>query len=305
MAKKKKIEIIDKELTPTVLYVKKEKKGGIIWITFIFAVFIGLVIFLPDITEQVTKYLHPEVNTPIRPPVNEEENETDDEQIDIIQHTLSNDLLIEEENFTLSNFNINNNQISFVVTNKGTTILDFSQLDYFINLYNSNNTLLQRIMLTNQIVVNGGSTTFTYDLVDSTISSIALLKITPDEYPVHNLEMDENNNATLTCTKNYETVNYMLTNNKVNVIEDIFTVSTNDPNYNTLYSNYQALAATYNTFGGINSHVTIENNNMIFKTTLNLSTITNNPFDNIIYYEQGTDAKIIYFELEASGYTCN
>lgn len=306
MARKKRIEIIDKELTPTVLYTKKDKKGGVLWVFLIFAVFIGLVIFLPDITEYVNSYLNPDVDTPITPIVDEDENDEDDEEdINIIKHTLSNDLIIEESGFSVSNFNIANNQLSFTITNTGTSILDFSQLNYFINLYNNANTLLQRIMVTNQIVVNGGTSTFTYDLVDANVSSIAFLEITPDEYPVHNLPTDANNNATLTCTKDYETVNYVLTNNKVTSIEDIFNVPATDPNYSTLYSNYQALAATYNTFGGINSSVTVLNNVMTFRTTLNLNTITNNPFDNIIYYEQGTDAKVIYFELEASGYTCN
>ena len=43
MARKKKVVIVDQELTPTVLYTKKEKKGSIIWLIFIFAIFIAVV----------------------------------------------------------------------------------------------------------------------------------------------------------------------------------------------------------------------------------------------------------------------
>ena len=67
MARKKKVVIVDQELTPTVLATKKEKKGSVIWILFIFIIFIGVVIYLPDIAVYVEDYLNPQVDVPNTP----------------------------------------------------------------------------------------------------------------------------------------------------------------------------------------------------------------------------------------------
>ena len=308
MAKKKKVVIVDEELTPTVLAVKKQKKGSVIWLLFIFAIFIAVVIYLPDIAVYVEDYLNPDLATPITP--NTPDDDTDDENPDDVveeveEYQLVDGLQIELDNFNLSNFVIANNQISFTVTNTGTEIINFSDLDYFINLYNSNKMLLQRIMITDEIVTIGGSINLVYDLTDINVNTIAVLEIPQDEYPSHVVATDGNGNATLTCTKGNETVNYHLSNNQVTTIEDVYSVPSTDANYSTLYSSYQALAATYNAIGGIDSAVTVENNILYFRTNINLSTVSAGSFNSVIYYPINTDAKIMNFELEANGYTCN
>ena len=308
MARKKKVVIVDEELTPTVLYTKKEKKGSVIWLIFIFAIFIVVVIKLPEITEYVENYFNPGSTTPVNPnnPNNNDNNNDDDvNNEEVEEYQLSADLQITEDNFYLSNFVVNNNQISFTVTNTGEEILDFSTLDYFLNLYNANKMLLQRIMINDEIVPIGGSSNLVYDLSDSNISTITFMEINEEDYPAHVVDADDAGNATLICTKGYETVSYSLTNNLVYAILDVFSVSATDPNYSTLYSNYQALSMTYNTIGGIDSTVSVIDNVLIFRTNINLRTVSNNSFNSIIYYPLNTDAKVMNFELEANGYTCN
>lgn len=306
MARKKKVVIVDQELTPTVLYTKKEKKGSIIWLIFIFAIFIAVVIKLPDISTYVENYFNPEVTPPVSPNTPDDDNEgEDDVSEEVTEYQLVEGLQIEKDNFNLSNFVVADNQISFTVTNTGEELIDFSDLDYFLNLYNSNKMLLQRIMISDEIVTIGGSVDLVYDLNDSNISIISFMEIPEEDYPAHVLDADEFGNATLICTKDYETVSYHFVNNQLLTIQDVFSVLATDPNYNTLYSSYQALAATYNTIGGIDSAVTVENNTLYFRTNINLRTVSNGSFNNDIYYPLNTDAKIMNFELEANGYTCN
>lgn len=77
MAKKKKVTIINQELTPTVLAVKEDKKTvsiiGFLWITLIFVIFIAAVLYLPEVSKFVKKYLNylPFINIDI-----DEEQET-------------------------------------------------------------------------------------------------------------------------------------------------------------------------------------------------------------------------------------
>ena len=160
-------------------------------------------------------------------------------------------------------------------------------------------------MISDEIVTIGGSVDLVYDLNDSNISIISFMEIPEEDYPAHVLDADESGNATLICTKDYETVSYHFVNNQLLTIQDVFSVLATDSNYNTLYSSYQALAATYNTIGGIDSAVTVENNTLYFRTNINLRTVSNGSFNNDIYYPLNTDAKIMNFELEANGYTCN
>lgn len=309
MAKKKKVIIVDQELTPTVLATRKEKRGSVIWILFIFIIFIAVVIYLPDLTIYVENYFNSQnavPSTPLNP------NEGDDAVIDdtldveINEYQLVDGLTVNVDGIlTLSNINIVNNQISFTINNISNQMLDLTQYSYFMNLYNANNTLLQRIMVTDETIANGGKADFVYDVNDSNITSISFAEINEEDYPAHVVTPDENGNAILSCVKDYETVNYFLNDNMVYSIQDVFVVPATDVNYNTLYSSYQALAATYNTIGGINSNVVVANNALNFTTNINLDTLSENSFNSKIYYSKNTDAKIMNFELEAQGYTCN
>ena len=290
MAKKKKVVIVDEELTPTILYTKKEKKGSVIWLIIIFAIFIAVVINLPDIIVYLDEYINPQVVTPSNPDT-EEDDDTSDEPVsdDVVKYELTENLQIDEENFSLTNFVIANNQISFSITNNGEELLDFSNMDYFLNLYNDSNMLLQRIMITDEMARVGETINLTYDLDNSEVSVISFLQIAEEDYPAHIVDADDDGNATLVCTKDYETVNYSLTNNLVNAIEDVFVVSATDENYNTLYSSYQALSTTYNAIDGVVSSVVVEENVLTFRTTINLNTMNNEAFSNIIYYPLNTD----------------
>ena len=309
MARKKKVVIVDQELTTTVLAKKKKKKGSVIWILFIFIIFIGVVIYLPDIAVYVEDYLNPQVdvpNTPSNPNGNNPDDSDDSSDIKVNEYQLVDGLTIDVDGIiTLSNIAIANNQISFSINNISNQMLDLAEYNYFMNLYNANNTLVQRVMVSDEVIPNGGRTDLTYDIVDSNISSISFAEVNEEDYPAHVVQADESGNATLSCVRNYETVNYLLTDNKVYSIQDVFIVPVTDVNYNTLYSSYQALAATYNTIGGINSNVTVVNNALNFTTNINLDTVNANSFNSKIYYPKNTDAKIMNFELEAQGYTCN
>ena len=62
MAKKTKVTIINQELTPTVLAVKEDKKTvsmiGFLWITLIFVIFVAAVLYLPEVSNYLKKYLN-------------------------------------------------------------------------------------------------------------------------------------------------------------------------------------------------------------------------------------------------------
>lgn len=308
LAKKKQIVISEEELVPTTLAVVQDKKKanvfGMIWIFIIFIIFIAGVIYLPEISAYINSYLNPDVVVPNTPSKdNKKEDDTKDET-SVKEYTITNDLEITEESFKISNFNIENNTIKFKITNLTSEVLELKDAHYFVNLYSDNKKLLQRIYL-QDIISPSSEADATYDLSDSSASIISLVKISEEEYPSHIVTVPEEGVATLTCTKNYEKVEYLLNNNKVYVANLIYEVNTTDVNFNNLYNNYQTLQTTYNNIEGVSSNITLENGLLNFKTIINLSSVKSDTLNLKTIYPFGTDAKVIYFEMTASGYTCS
>jgi hypothetical protein len=308
LAKKKQIVISEEELVPTTLAVVQDKKKanvfGMIWIFIIFIIFIAGVIYLPEISAYINSYLNPDVVVPNTPSKdNKKEDDTKDET-SVKEYKIANDLEITEESFKISNFNIENNTIKFKITNLTSEVLELKDAHYFVNLYSDNKKLLQRIYL-QDIISPSSEADATYDLSDSSASIISLVKISEEEYPSHIVTVPEEGVATLTCTKNYEKVEYLLNNNKVYVTNLLYEVNTTDANFNNLYNNYQALQTTYNNIEGVSSNITLENGLLSFKTIINLSSVKSDTLNLKTIYPFGTDAKVIYFEMTASGYTCS
>lgn len=308
LAKKKQIVISEEELVPTTLAVVQDKKKanvfGMIWIFIIFIIFIAGVIYLPEISAYINSYLNPDVVVPNTPSKdNKKEDDTKDET-SVKEYKIANDLEITEESFKISSFNIENNTIKFKITNLTSEVLELKDEHYFVNLYSDNKKLLQRIYL-QDIISPSSEADATYDLSDSSASIISLVKISEEEYPSHIVTVPEEGVATLTCTKNYEKVEYLLNNNKVYVTNLLYEVNTTDANFNNLYNNYQALQTTYNNIEGVSSNITLENGLLSFKTIINLSSVKSDTLNLKTIYPFGTDAKVIYFEMTASGYTCS
>lgn len=308
LAKKKQIVISEEELVPTTLAVVQDKKKanvfGMIWIFIIFIIFIAGVIYLPEISAYINSYLNPDVVVPNTPSKdNKKEDDTKDET-SVKEYKIANDFEITEESFKISNFNIENNTIKFKITNLTSEVLELKDAHYFVNLYSDNKKLLQRIYL-QDILSPSSETDAAYDLSDSSAKVISLVKISEEEYPSHIVTVPEEGVATLTCTKNYEKVEYLLNNNKVYVANLIYEVNTTDVNFNNLYNNYQTLQTTYNNIEGVSSNITLENGLLSFKTIINLSSVKSDTLNLKSVYPFGTDAKVIYFEMTASGYTCS
>ena len=65
------------------------------------------------------------------------------------------------------------------------------------------------------------------------------------------------------------------------------------------------MQATYNSVEGVTSNVDISNNTLYFRTIINLNTFKTNNVNIKNVYLKDTDAKVINFEMNAKGFTCN
>lgn len=313
MAKKvKKVIIKDEPLVATTLAIKEDKKKasvfGIIWIILIFGIFIAGVIYLPDLSSYVNNLLNPDITNTGTASNNNKDNTKDDdkkntEEIKKLEIASNPEFVM--DTFKINNIKIENNKLSIDIVNTTSKLLDMSTLNYFIVLYDANNKLLQRIMIDEATIGENGTLNVKYNLSETSASIISVLPIKEEEYPSFTATVDENNSGKLICKSGYETVTYLLNTNKVYAIQDIYEVSSNEAEFSTLYSTYQALSTTYNVIEGISSSVDLENNVLYFRTIINLNTYKEGNLKLKTIYNKDTDAKVMKFELEASGYTCS
>lgn len=308
MAKKKQIVINEEELTPTTLAVVEDKKKvsilGIFWLFLIFAIFIVGVIYLPEISQYINNYFNPDVVTPDTPSDNKNNTTDDDNKTTIKEYVISDKPEIIFEKFKINNIVVYESNISFDIINTSNAILELANYNYFINLYDQNKKLLQRLMLRDEIVSPNETLKVTFSLTDSNVYSLTILSISKDNYPAYVATADENNMATLTCTKDYEKVDYLLNNNKVYAISLLYEVDVDDANFNTLYGTYQAMQVSYNSIEGVSSSIETINNVLSFRTIINLNTIGDEKINLKTFYPKDTDAKVMNFELTSMGYTC-
>lgn len=310
MAKKKMIVVdYDKELTPVTLAVKEDKKKasifGIVWIVLIFGIFILGVIYLPDIASFVNNYFNPDVVTPSGGN-NNKNNGNDDVNSDdekIKEYVISDNLEITFDSFKINNIKKENNKISMDIVNTSNEILDLSKDNYFINMYSESKKLLKRVMLGDVIVSVGSTYTVSYD-IDENVYMLSVYNLSKKDYPAYVVTSDESNMGTLTCTKEYEKIDYLTNNNKVYAINLLNEVSSSDTNFNTLYATYQAMKNTYDSVEGISSSLDVINNVLTFRSVINLNVVLDGSINLKSYYPKDTDAKVIYFEMTSMGYTC-
>lgn len=310
MAKKKMIVVdYDKELTPVTLAVKEDKKKasifGIVWIVLIFGIFTLGVIYLPDIASFVNNYFNPDVVTPSGGN-NNKNNSNDDVNSDdekIKEYVISDSLEITFDSFKINNIKKENNKISMDIVNTSNEILDLSKDNYFINMYSEGKKLLKRVMLGDVIVSVGSTYTVSYD-VDENVYMLSVYNLSKKDYPAYVVTSDESNMGTLTCTKEYEKIDYLTNNNKVYAINLLNEVSSSDTNFNTLYATYQAMKNTYDNVEGISSSLDVINNVLTFRSVINLNVVLDGSINLKSYYPKDTDAKVIYFEMTSMGYTC-
>lgn len=317
MAKKKykNIKVEQEELKPIAIGAFESRKKTSIGTFIILTIFVLVVIFLPQISDAVNEYLNPTVNTPTTPNTpadpDEPDNPDDGDNEDETFYEYVANLQIEREDITVSEINIDavNYTLTYNVTNNANTYQDIEDLNYYIEIYNSERTLIERVKLSNSTFLAGGAfQTFTKNISEeaaTTVGYLVLVSKTIDDYPEIELSTDAGGNSTLVCTNTHETVTYEFTDNALKEVTSIVEYLTTDPEYTEIYSTYQTLANTYNSTTGITSNFFISTGGFNITTIVNLEEANRSYVFNADTFELDTEPKVVNFEMETQGFDCN
>ena len=300
------------ELMPTTIGECNKKEGNPFIVLFIFIFLIVLILILPNLTTWIDNLKGSNTsvtNTPIiTNPNNETKEEDNKETMDVEYLDLSNPVEKMINNYRF-NAQIDNNQLTLMVTNVNGAVNMFVNTPYYLELYSSEHKLLQRIKIAKEEIV--ASVTYNYSLTSEVTTNNKVLLVITDknesDYPAVNLKVDETtNNPYLTCTKDNETLIYSFDEDyNLSKIKDRLVVSgyTQD----TL-TTYESLANAYSSIEGVTSNVNGVNNNLVLETEIDLSKVDlekhTKVLNNEAFYKTKTPAKTINFELESSYYTC-
>lgn len=309
MAKRKKVVIVDQELTSTTLATVTDKKKtsifGIFWLALIFAIFIGSVIYIDDVIRYVNEYVDLEglfnITIPSDGSIIEEAEAPSDEEDEISEvkeYTISDELKINTMSIALSDFNILDGNLNVTATNTTGKAIAINDGHYYLYLYDAEKTLKQTILVDEKNIPLTESIKLSYKLTSDDISLVKFVLVTEAEYPDFKLDLGTNGFATYICTKDNDEIKYIFTNAKLGVIVDSLTINEDE------VEKYQTMAQKYQETDGINAMVTNDGTSIKYTTTINLASSSASNEDFFYVYSMLTKPNVIKFELNSRGYDC-
>ena len=316
MARKKikNFKIEQEELKSQTIGIFESRRKSSISIFIILTLFIGVVIFLPQISNVINAYLNPEtpevtpghVQKPITPP-------TDDDTPEEEFYDLSTNPSITQETLTFDNFilDLENNTLSFKLTNSSNSSLALADLNYYLELYNSEHTLLERVkVFTTEGITSNSVLTLTKNISSETSSSLTTLMVVKKDteyYPNVNLNNNQEGAGALVCTKDYEKVTYKFQDNKLQELTSEINYPQTTLNDFSAFNNYRTLSSEYNNTTGVVSLFsgTETSEYLNVTTNVNLAEAKRTYIFNADTFSKDTEPKVVLFEMEAQGFKCN
>lgn len=307
MAKKKQEVVINQEeLSKTVLGPLNEQKGNLSLLIVMFLLFIVAIFVSP----YVSKYVETK-KSENKSVVNNDygNNEIIDDKIDDTESikyerkTYESNMSLQIDNLLIGNLVIVDNSLSYQITNKGTSILDLINSNYFLEFYN-NDTLIVRRKLEAIKLSKEQVKEFSYDFAFNNINGVSLVKKTTDEYPLVELETDENKIGNITCSyKNY-LINYKFNDNKLYNISEEIKIDILSEDYFESYEKYNDILNKYNGYTGYSGAFDMDDAYITFKFELDLNYADTSLANNAYYYKKDTTPSVVKFEMESQGFEC-
>lgn len=315
MARKKKryknIKLEQTELTPTAIGLFESRKKSSIGTVVILGIFILTVIFLPNISEYVNNYLNKVPGTSTKPsnpgkkPTPEKPTIGDDNLIAFVDN-----LKVTNEDITVSNFVIDsiNLTISYDITNNLSNSKNIEELNYYLEIFSTEQTLIERVKLSDEIILNSGAfTTIKRTIKEesaTTIGFISIIKKNVNEYPIVELNKNEDGSSSLVCRNTNEKVTYKFSEDKLKEVTSEANYLITETNYQELYEINKVKANNYNNKLGIISTFFENENGYNITTSVNLNEISRIYIFNADSFKLDTEPKVVKFEMEAQGFTC-
>ena len=292
--KLKNIQISNQELTPTTIGYLENKQKGPFLLVVIFVILFATLYYLPNLTEYFTGADIPNDGNPAGNIV------TDEGTIFMINH----DTKITINHIEFSKINLEGNKISIFANNTKDAIVALE--NYYIELYNKNDKLMERVDLSNETLNKFGKRTLSYNIDNQEeIVKIAII-IMNNKYPEVNLN-EENGSQFLSCSNDSYTYKYEFKEKKLKKVIKTVNLSKNDFNdensYNSQFQKYLAQADKF-PIHGIVSSFSNTLTDFTFTQSVDLIVVFAENVDDPFYYALDESADKIAFQNSLKKYKC-
>ena len=210
---------------------------------------------------------------------------------------------------------LNEAQISLSINPNKVDQAIFQKYNFYLELYTDTKTLLQRIRLTDSVIKTTKSYVFDLDTSQDIfqISHFRIVLKSSEDYPSVELSTDASNKPILQCQNDHETILYTFEEKdgkyQLIALEESFEYYEDELDYLQTYNKYISYSTTYNEMAGVTTYISTLSNGFYYQMAIDLTKVIEMNYQKLftrpIYYAKGTEAKIINFELNASGYKCN
>ncbi len=310
------------ELTPTTIGKIENNEGSLKSLIIMFLCLFIIIFILPYVVNYISDFKKKENQPPIIPveepekPDEEEpiEPETPENQVDFISINSPISKTISGYRYEIS-ADLEAQKLDVKVTNVSGSAFLLINTPMYIELYSSEKTLLNRILITKREIVSESTIAFNFSYKDSieagqTPAYLTLETKNVNDYPAITLKSEDVNEMPfLTCTKGNETIIYSFNENDKGYLLSniIYRILVNDTSEDVI-NNYEAMITSYTSIDGVDAELNTKSSGFEFESKIDLDKVTISEkkriLNNYAFYEKDTLAKTIYFELNSSGYQC-
>ncbi|MBE6154627.1 MAG: hypothetical protein E7163_03550 [Firmicutes bacterium] len=313
MAKKQieNFKIDEEELKPVTIGTFESRKKTSIGIFFILSLFVIFIFFLPEISSLINKYLNPissNIPNPNRPGniINPSDNNNPSLEERFVPY--AENLKINNEDISLTNIrvDVNNSELIYTITNNRKK-MDIDELNYYIEIYNNEKTLIERVKLVSNLVLENGAyreitKNITIEAANS-IGYIILVKKSTVEYPEVSMQI-EDDIGSIVCTKDHEKVTYRFNDYQLTEVISEISYKIEDKDYENILKEQKKLVNSYNNKEGIISTLVEYETGYNIITNVDLKNISDTYIFNADTFKLNTIPKVVSFEMEAQGFDC-
>lgn len=277
---------------------------------FIFVILLVFIFFLPNIVNYLQGKTEEIDNSIFFPLTSKPKPEDTEPKEDLKFYDFTPTLVVDLDNaIKIDKFTLIGNTLSFTITNSSATKYYFNKHNYFLEVYSTDNMLLERLILQKDGIPKESSLDFNYELKQSTAANLKKLVFVEKEiadYPNITLTKNESNEEVLICTKNYQISTYKFQEGKLTTINEVinYPKHLNDANYEPNLNAWQTKSNKLSTIPGITSTFINSGNSFVVSTVINTKDAKITDLEDENYYAYDTLAKVIKFEMDARGFNC-
>lgn len=298
--KKGKVEIKGSPLQAITIGEIKDHKYGWIGTLILFALFLGIVYYLPELFQLYQEYMGN--GTVSSMPINNTNNTVDpiDEPQEIEKYKFEEKDFLEYDDFDISNIKLEDGTLTYTVTNKNRNKIDLGSYELYFELYNAFGDS-EAIYYLEGYIDSGSYQEYSYSAPNSYIEEFSLRVIKEKDYTYFDLPIDSNKASQLTCEKDAQEIIYKFVDEELKEMSDSIIYSSLNSDYNQKYAFYSALASTNKV--GIEASILTSADEFNYSMKIDYIKYTGK-LENTHYFAVNSSPREVSFKMTALGFTC-